>query len=233
MRHPGHPWQTVGLLVGSLFLGPFSITPTMAAPVMYTFTGVVAESDSAPTSSQPFNTSAPLSRMSASKNRFTTQLVGSNRHTANLGSLGQVNVGSYQGYFPFNTRDQRQDISIPNFSKTAHLHSAKDGLTLIPISSVTPLLSQNFTRTLDEPISAFRTATLPDPSELPPSIGAFSYSNQLRLPFNSETAPLNPVTIAQGTLAPSTTVPLPASLIIAGIGLVALIGLGAGGLRHN
>lgn len=56
---------------------------------------------------------------------------------------------------------------------------------------------------------------------------------QWRLLFKSEAVPPNPVTITQGSIAPATAGPLPASLIIAGVGLVALIGLGAGGLRHN
>lgn len=233
MRHANHPWQTVGLLVGSLCLGGFSITPAMAASITYVFTGAVPGIDSALIASLPSSASPPLSRASGLTHKLTAQLVVAKRHTTNLGSPAQISVGSYQVLFPFRAGNQRTNISAPDFSKATHLSSAHDILTLIPSSSVTSWLSQSFSRTLEEPRSIFRTAALPEPSELPPSIGAVSYPRQLRLLFTMEAAPPSPVTIAQGTIAPATTVPLPASLIIAGVGLVALIGLGAGGLRHN
>ena len=233
MRHARHPWQTIGLLVGGLCLANVSITPAVAAPVMYTFTGVVAGIDSALTSPLPLSKPAPLPKVSRSKNRFVTQLAKSNRLATNLGSLVQVNVGSYQVHLPFRAKDRRGDSSTPDFSKATHLSSSKDGLIFIPRSSVTSWLSQSSSRTVEEATSIFRTTALPEPSELPPSIGAFSHSSQLRLPFKSEAAHPNPVTIVQGTILPATGVPLPASLIIAGVGLVALISLGAGGLRTN
>lgn len=219
--------------MGGLCLGTFSMTPTMAAPVTYTFTGVVTVNDSAQTPSQPFTMPAPLSSVSRSKNRATTQLVGSNHHTTKLGSLIQVTIGSYQVHVPFGERDQRRDISIPNFSKSTLRNSTKDGFTLTPSSAVISWTSQGPSSTLEKPTSIFGSALSPEPTELPPSIGALSHSSRLRFSFDSETTPPNPVTVAQGMIFPATTVPLPASLIIVGVGLVALIGLGAGGLRTS
>ena len=233
MRHARHPWQTLGLLVGGLCLGIFWITPIMAAPITYTFTGVVTGIDSALMSPMPLHSPSPLSKVPHSKRRFITQLVGSQRHTTNSVSLVQVQIGAYQVHVPFTARDQSNNIATPNFSKATYRSSTKDSLTLIPSSSVKPWLSHHSFEALGEPPAVFGTTALPERSELPPNIGSFFTSDQSRIPLISEAAPRNPVTIAQGTIASASAGPLPASLIIAGVGLVALIGLGAGGLRHN
>ena len=59
----------------------------------------------------------------------------------------------------------------------------------------------------------------------PPSLGSFN-RNQWRLDFSGTG---NYVT---GSLAHLTAVPLPAGVVLFGIGLISLVGLGAGGLRN-
>ena len=62
----------------------------------------------------------------------------------------------------------------------------------------------------------------------PPSISSFTNFNRFRLVFG----PVGMQRVVSGTLATLTAVPLPAAVILFGAGLVALVGLGAGGLRN-
>ncbi len=227
-------WRTVGLLAGSLCLGNLAIAPAMAATVTYTFSGVVTGIDSALTAHLPSGRSSPLSRMSGSMNVLTTQQIGSKSHPIYFGSRVQFNVGSYQVLFRSTSGDHRVAISNSDSSEALNRASSQDGLTLTPNSPVNSWLPQSFFVPLERPPSHFTsTASLPDPSNLPASISAFSQANQWRLPFNSDSAATNPVAIVHGPMISFPAVPLPASLIIVGVGLVALIGLGAGRLQAN
>ncbi len=233
MRQARHTWRTVGLLVSGLYLGDFAITPAVAATITYTFSGIVRGIDSAQTVLLPFGTSAPLSRMSGSPNVFTTPQVRSESQATYFGSRIQLNVGSYQIRLPFRLGNHRATISNTDSSKASSITFTRDGLTLTPNSSVNSWLNQASFNTLEGPPSAFSSTEWPRPLGLSPSISTLSHSREWRLPFNNNPAPTDPVTLVQGTIAPSTIGPLPASLIIAGVGLVALIGLGAGGLRAS
>ena len=71
-----------------------------------------------------------------------------------------------------------------------------------------------------------RSDALPNPA---PSIGSFTGSHDFRIQFGPGNADIRAV---QGVLTSLTAVPLPAAVILFGAVLVALIGLGAGGLRN-
>jgi len=58
-----------------------------------------------------------------------------------------------------------------------------------------------------------------------PSLSSFLTTNQWRLEFASGK-------VVQGALTSLTAVPLPAAVLLFGVGLISLVGLGAGGLRN-
>ena len=79
---------------------------------------------------------------------------------------------------------------------------------------------------------AFSNVNLPDALDLlnntsPPGLSSFG-SNQWRLIFGNE----NDGNIVKGSFGTLIATPLPASAILFSVGLIALVGLGAGGLRN-
>lgn len=207
--------------------------PAMGATVTYTFSGIVRGTDLAETAPVPFNTSGPMLRTSGSMNGVRTLLVKSESHGTHFGLRTQLKIGSHQVYLPSKPGNHRVDISPSDFSRVSGINPYQDGLTLTPHSLIHSWLTQTSLATPEGPPSLFGTSALPEPSNFPPSLSTLSHATVGRLPSTSDPAPTNPVTVVQGMVAPSNPVPLPASLIIAGVGLVALIGLGAGGLRTN
>jgi hypothetical protein len=92
-------------------------------------------------------------------------------------------------------------------------------------SAVNGVLPLNFQLSLNDPSgSVFNSQAIPT---VPPSLSSFA-GNQWRLNFGGTG---NYVVGSLGHLA-LTAVPLPAAVVLFGIGLISLVGLGAGGLRN-
>jgi len=64
-----------------------------------------------------------------------------------------------------------------------------------------------------------------------PSLSSFLTTNQWRLVF-APSGPGQGGQVVQGALTSLTVVPLPAAVLLFGVGLISLVGLGAGGLRN-
>lgn len=123
-------------------------------------------------------------------------------YTATIGSSGQVEVRN----------------GLPGLDRFNVTENAPNG------STVNFLAPRLFEIQLRGPASVFNSDALPTTV---PSISSFSNSNQWRLVFG----PGNGISV-RGDMASLTAVPLPAAVILFGAGLVALVGLGAGGLRN-
>ena len=91
----------------------------------------------------------------------------------------------------------------------------------------------SFLMTFTDPSgNAFSNVNLPNALDLldnlsPPSLSSFA-SNQWRLIFGNE----SDGNVVKGSFGTLIATPLPASAILFGVGLIALVGLGAGGLRN-
>ena len=131
-------------------------------------------------------------------------------YTASVGPTGTVNIRNGSGS---GLGADRFEVSAPQ----------SGNLTGDPINFLLPRL---FTINLRGPSSIFGSDALPSSI---PSISSFTNAKQFRLQFG----PTNGANArVQGEMTSLTTVPLPAGVVLFGVGLVALIGLGAGGLRN-
>lgn len=129
-------------------------------------------------------------------------------YTATVGPTGTVNI---RNGGPGNDRFEVETPSQPgNLSG----------------SEINFLLPRLFMINLRGPNSIFASDELPSTV---PSLSSFTGTNQFRLQFG----PTNGANArVVGQLTDLTAVPLPTSVILFGLGLVALVGLGAGGLRN-
>lgn len=211
----------LGLAAGLLFGGGVVAAPAMADTIRFDFSGEVDHVGtqlSPPT--PPFNTSSTMlgsmtvnttdgnpnnNRGSYQIESFTVTIGG---YTATFGPLssGQVEIRNVPG-------GDRFDVALNN---------------LITGNSVPSLLPSRFEIDLRGPNTLFNNDDLPGPGSLPPGIGAFTVDTEWRLLFGQGGGSRT----VRGDMESLTAVPLPASVILFGLGLVALIGLGAGGLRN-
>jgi len=128
-----------------------------------------------------------------------------------------LNVGGYIATMGPSGQVQIQD-KLTGFDRTDGLVSAPNG------QSVDGLSLRQFDIGLQEPASLFNSDALP---MTPPSLSSFNKLNQFRLLFGEGLG-----RSVSGTLTSLSAVPLPAVAILFGVGLIALVGLGAGGLRN-
>ena len=131
-------------------------------------------------------------------------------YTASVGPTGTVNIRNGNGS---GLAADRFEVSAPQ----------SGNLTGDPINFLLPRV---FTINLRGPSNVFGSDELPSSV---PSLSSFTNANQYRLQFG----PTNGANArVEGQLTSLTAVPLPPAVILFGVGLVALIGLGAGRLRN-
>lgn len=213
--------RNLGLAAGLLLWSGLVMSPATASTIMYHFSGNVTDVD--PLLRSQFNTSQP---MSADVTVDTTNQAGGNSgaysiqsfhvtigtYMATMGSSGVGNVyvvpASGGSPFPFDFFD----ISVNNLSSDNNIAGF-----LAPMA---------FNLQLAGPPGVLTSGALPNPF---PSVASFtdSAATPWHVLFSIPMAGLT--SEVSGTL---TTVPLPAAMILFGVGLVALIGFGAGGLRN-
>jgi hypothetical protein len=217
--------RTLGVAAGLLLSGSLVAVPAMAATITYNFSGNVTGVGSLLSPPPPpFSTSAgPSSAMSGSMTVNTTDTasggvngsysiqsfnvtIGS--YTAVLGPSGVVNIRNGSGGGP----------GADRFEVTVNSPTGNNVNFLVP---------RLFEIGLRGPSSLLGSDALPSSV---PSVSSFNNQNQFRLVFGP-TGGAGQRTVS-GVLSSLTAVPLPASVILFGVGLVALIGLGAGGLRN-
>jgi hypothetical protein len=182
-----------------------------AAQVIYSFTGIV--DDVHPQLESTFSEGQSLS------GSMTVNMADSNinprvgHYTVTNFSLS---VGGYTATMGPSGQVQIQD-KLTGFDRMDGLVSTPNGL------SVDGLSLKQFDFGLRGPASLFNSDALP---MTPPSLSSFT-RNQFRLSFGEGLG-----RSVSGVLTSLTAVPLPAAVILFGAGLVALVGLGAGGLRN-
>jgi hypothetical protein len=218
--------RSIGLASGLLLFCSVVATPAMAATIIYNFTGNVT------------NVGNLLSPPAVPSPQFTTGSTMTGAMTVNTadGTAGNVN-GSYQ--------IQSLTVTIGGYTAsvgqtgTVNIRNGNGGGAAVDRFEVSApqsgnltgddinfLLPRLFTINLRGPSSIFGSDALPSSV---PSLNSFANLNRFRLQFG----PTNGANArVQGELTSLTAVPLPPAVILFGVGLVALIGLGAGGLRN-
>jgi hypothetical protein len=220
--------RNIGLAAGLLFCSGVIAAPAMAATITYNFYGSVTDVGrflSPPAVPSPqFTTESPLTGTmtvnTADGNLGSSTFGGYSiqslsvtigGYTATVGPTGTVNIRNGNGG---GAAVDRFEVSAP---------SQPGILVGDPINFLLPRL---FTINLRGDKNAFTSDELPSSV---PSLNSFANLNRFRLQFG----PTNGANArVQGELTSLTAVPLPTSVILFGLGLVALIGLGAGGLRN-
>lgn len=204
----------LGIFLCNLFAGSLSVA--IAAPVTFSFTGVVGHVDTSlfPT----FNAGQSVSGSYTFES--TTSLSGpGNRYngaiTAFTGSLGAYNAVLGTG---------NNFIAVRNNLPTGDHYIVS--APLAPVPSISGLTGLRFRMELIDPTGqVFNGTGLPT---TPPSLSAFA-TNRFRLIFEDA----NGTARLRGSLTSLTAVPLPAAVVLFGAGLVALAGLGAGSRRQR
>lgn len=203
--------RSLGVAVGLLLSSGFAMSSAMAASITYNFSGDVTGVN--PLLASQFNTSQ---RMSGSMTVNTTDT----NPNANLGSYNiqdfRVMIGNYTA--TMGTSGVVDVRNGPAFDFLAVTVNSPVG------NNVNFLAPREFDALLFGPNNIFTSDALPNPA---PSIASFTFP-EFRLFFGPQGAGAS----VSGALTSLTAVPLPASVILFGVGLVALIGLGTGGLRN-
>lgn len=238
-RFSGGFWIVVGLILW----GVFELTPAMAATITYNFSGTVNHVGtsllSPPPPSPPFGTSGPSSAMSGSITVNT--LTPDTDPSGVFGNYSihsfQVTIGSYTATYDSGSSGQ---IVIRNGSGSGVQADRFIGTANFPNGAAIGLLAPRLFK-IDLrgdkdvfPNDVSPVDKLPGTSDFPPSISDFNNKNEWRLVFGpgSGDGNLNGQRVVSGIVHSIAAVPLPAAVILFGVGLVALIGLGAGGLRN-
>lgn len=214
------------LMIGLVMFGSVAMSPAMAATIIYNFTGTVngvgAQLSPGPsfTSTTPnmkgtitvdtTDTASGGVNGSYSIQSFTVQ-IGS--YTASAGPSGTVNIRNGSGGGP---GADRFEVTV----------NPLNGLNGDSVNFFAPRLFGIELRGPNSPSSIFGSDALPNPA---PSLSSFTNRNEFRLQFGPGNTNNRAVS---GVLTSLTAVPLPAAVVLFGAGLVALIGLGAGGLRN-
>jgi hypothetical protein len=215
----------LGLAAGLLFCSGVVAAPSMAATITYNFSGNVTDvgrflsppavpspqftTESTMTGTMTVNT-ADGNPGSPTVGVYSIQSlsVTIGAYTATVGSTGTVNI---RNGGPGN---DRFEVAAP---------SQPGNLSGDPINFLLPRL---FTMNLRGPNNLLGSDELPSSA---PSLSSFTGANQFRLQFGP-TSGANARVVGQ--LTELTAVPLPTAVTLFGLGLVALVGLGAGGLRN-
>lgn len=222
MRGIPNTSQKLILIIGLFMFGSVAVDSVMAAIVTYNFTGTVTNVGGN-VSSGPFTAGPPASTMTGT---MTVNTLDGNGNP-NLGSYQiqslTITIGGYKASVgPTGTVNIQN--GIPGNDRFEVSTPAQPGNLSGPI--VNSLAPRLFTINLRGPSSVLTSDALPTTV---PSISSFTTANRFRLQFGPTSGVASSV---RGVVDTLTAVPLPAGVILFGVGLVALIGLGAGGLRN-
>jgi hypothetical protein len=207
--------RNLGLAAGLFLCNGFMMEPAMAAPITYNFTGNVTGVD--PLVSSQFSSSSTMS------GSMTVDRVDQASGNPILGIYGiqsfTVTIGGYTatlGPSPAGSAIILNGPGAGGFFADMNRINGENVNFLAPRFFSTQLLG---------PSTFLGGDALPMPA---PSVSSFTTVNQFRLGFGPEGVGA----AVSGVVTSLTAVPLPAAVVLFGVGLVALIGLGAGGLRN-
>lgn len=214
----GRVVRNLGVVTGLLLLSGLVVSPAMAAFITYNFDGDVTGVNRRLASTFPVP--PPPYTMSGS---ITVNQTDTNTNP-NMGSYKiqafQVAIGSYTATMGSSTSGVADIRNMsgggPGADRFNVTVNSPDG------NNVNSLVPRLFEIQLRGPSNIFTSDALPNPA---PSVSSFTAFNQFRLAFG----PTGEGRAVTGLVTSLTAVPLPASIILFGVGLVALIGLGAGG----
>lgn len=188
-----------------------------AALVTYSFTGNVG--NVAPVLSGTFNNTQSMS------GSITVNMLDNNLGNNRLGNYTVTNFNLNIGGYNATMGSAAGEVVIRDRVPPA---AALDTVS-VNVNADGPMVNflglRLFDVDLRGPSNTFSGDALP---MTPPSISSFTNFNRFRLVFG----PVGMQRVVSGTLANIAAVPLPAAVILFGAGLVALVGLGAGGLRN-
>ena len=224
-----HTSRSLALLAGLVMFGGVAVAPAMAATITYKFDGTVTfvGSNLTPPTPAPFNTSG-LKNMTGTMTvdmspAGTSSTPNSTTSTYTIQTFS-LTVGNYDATFNSgggNTVTIRNGTGGGVGADRFLVSAGVDGDDL-----GNPARDPRvFTINLRGPNNIFTSDALPTSS---PNVGSF-ITNGFRLQFGTGNGAARAVI---GTIDTLTAVPLPPAVILFGLGLVALIGLGAGGLRN-
>lgn len=215
-------WVGFGIFLCGLFPGGLLANPATAALVTFTFTGTVTNTGGN-LGASPFGGGNPIS------------LSGSYTFDSGIPNSGDARFSVYPGAmstmrFQVGPHNGVDGVSAHQaILATKDVPFAGDGY-MVAASSSGPSVSTNRTPVafeFDRTVStgAFSNTSLPT---TPPSLGSFASAPTFRVHFTGGLQ-----SIARGTLDSLTVVPLPAAVILFGLGFIALVGLGAGSWRQR
>lgn len=212
----------LGIILWGLLSGGLLANPATAALIQYSFTGDVDHVHS------------KLSSTFSAGQLMSGSMTVDNGDTNSNTSIGNypiitnfsLNIGSYNA-----TMGTSGQVEIrngkPGLDRFNVTVNAPDGDL---VNSLDPRIFEIQLRAPGGPGgvgSVFDSDALPTLMP-PPSISSFDNRNRWRLIFG----PDGNGKVVRGELTSLTAVPLPAAVILFGAGLIALVGLGAGGLRN-
>ena len=216
MNHIRPVFLKLAFTASMLLWAGIAVTPATAAFIQYSFTGdvdfvqkklssqfSVNSSPSAMSGSMTVNTNDTLTGPNLGHYSITNFGLNIGGYTATMGSSGQVEI-------------RNGPPGLDQFNVTVNAPNGPNVNFLVP---------RIFDIQLRGPNSIFSSDELPTTS---PSIASFTNFNQWRLIFGPGDGKK-----VEGDIKSMTVVPLPAAVILFGAGLVALIGLGAGGWRQK
>lgn len=233
MRRIVHTSRSLALMAGLVMFAGVAVAPAMAATITYNFTGTVNFVGNNLKPNAFFHAVPPSDPGSTMMGTITVNtsdatsggLVGT--YTIQTQNF-DLQVGGYHA--TFNSGDGHT-VTIRNGTGNGAgadrflVSAGVDGST-VRNGSGTPSV---FTINLRGPNDIFTGPNgdaLPNPA---PSVSSFTNRNVFRLQFGNGNGDGRAVI---GRIDTLTAVPLPAGVVLFGVGLVALIGLGAGGLRN-
>jgi hypothetical protein len=206
----------LGLILWSLLSG--GLMAATAAPVTFSFTGAVSDvhaslfptfnTSQTLTGSYTFNSLTPDSNPSGNIGRYNGTIQAL---TVNLGSYSATLGNSGSNFIEIRNQplSDRYELRAP--------------LTGPLVNGFSPLRFR--IELIDPSATAFTSDLLPT---TPPSLSSFATS-RFRIIFEDG----NGNARVRGSLTSLTAVPLPAAVLLFGAGLIALVGLGAGGWRRG
>ncbi len=213
-------------MAGLLLSSGFMLSPAMAATITYNFTGTVTDVH-AQLSSQ-FNMSQSMS------GSMTVNTLDQNTGSSTIGAYSVQSLTVTIGTYTATMAPSGGNVTVRNLTSGSgdnldrFLVSVDANGASVPPHSLSP---DSFEVNLRGDKDVFSNSLspldkLPGASDLPPSISSFN-TNNWSLVF----APGSGKAVS-GMFTSLTAVPLPAAMVLFGVGIVALIGLGAGGLRN-
>jgi hypothetical protein len=209
--------RVFALSLGIIFLGLVSggLSAAIAAPVTFSFTGVVGhvDTDLYPT----FNTGQALTGSYTFESTTSVTNPG-NRYNGAITAFNAT-LGSYSAVLGTGNNF----IAVRDNLSTGDHYIVSAPLN--PVPSVQGLGLRFRLELIDPSGNVFANTALPT---TPPSLSSFA-TNRWRLVFEDSTGTAR----IRGVFTSLTAVPLPAAVILFGAGLIALAGLGAGGWRQR